>query len=56
MEERLRFDCREDWLASRSIGIGASEAAAIVGDSKFQTRAELWELKTGKREKRRASC
>ena len=46
----MRFDCREDWLAERGRGIGASEAAAIVGDSKFQTRAELWELKTGKRE------
>ena len=48
MEERLRFNSREEWLAARGRGIGASEAGAIVGDSKFMTRAELWELKTGK--------
>lgn len=49
MTERLHCVNREDWLSNRGRGIGASEAAAIVGDSKFMTRAELWELKTGKR-------
>ena len=48
----LRLHCRnrEDWLAQRSRGIGASEAAAIVGDSKFQTKLDLWKLKTGRME------
>lgn len=40
---------REGWLKDRMNGIGASEAAAIVGASPYQTNIELWELKTGKR-------
>lgn len=40
---------REGWLKDRLSGIGASEAAAIVGASPYQTNIELWELKTGKR-------
>lgn len=45
--ERLRFANREEWLAGRNRGIGASEAAAIVGMSPWQTAAGLWRLKTG---------
>ena len=46
--ERLHFENREDWLANRGRGIGASEAAAAVGESKFCSRLELWKRKTGR--------
>lgn len=42
------YEDRESWLAGRS-GIGASEAAAVCGLSKWQTPIGLWELKTGKK-------
>lgn len=41
---------RERWLAERKKGIGASEAAAVVGQSPYKTNVELWEEKTGRRE------
>lgn len=40
---------RQDWLKARLNGIGASEAAAIIGCSPYMTNTELWELKTGRR-------
>lgn len=40
---------REEWLKERLKGIGASEAAAIVGQSPYMTNVELWELKTGRK-------
>lgn len=44
---------REAWLEARKEqGIGASEAAAICGFSKWQTRTELWEIKTGRRQRK----
>lgn len=49
MLERIRYENREDWLNGRSRGIGASEAAAVVGKSKWQSAVELWRLKTGRR-------
>ena len=39
---------REDWLKQRQQGIGASEAAAAVGLSPYQSQLELWMLKTGR--------
>lgn len=45
--KRIRFQNREEWLQWRVNGIGASEAGAIMGDSKWQTKIELWRLKTG---------
>lgn len=45
--ERLTFDSREEWLAGRGRGIGASEAAAAVGMSPWQTPMQLWRLKIG---------
>ena len=45
---RMHFRNRKEWLGARPFVLGASEAAAVVGDSKFQTRAQLWEVKTGK--------
>ena len=47
MQKRIECNSREDWLATRSIGIGASEAAAAVGQSPWQTPIELWQLKSG---------
>lgn len=45
--ERLHFENREDWLAGRMQGIGASEAAAVVGMSPWMSKLELWRLKVG---------
>lgn len=47
MTERLRCEDRNDWLSARFRGIGASEAAAAIGMSPWQTPLELWKLKTG---------
>lgn len=37
---------REEWLASRATGIGASEVASVLGVG-FQTPAEVWLRKVG---------
>ena len=47
MQNRIRCKAREDWLTTRALGIGASEAAAAVGMSPWQTPIELWKLKSG---------
>ena len=48
--ERICPTNREEWLAARQIqGIGASEAAAIVGLSPWMSKNELWYIKTGKK-------
>ena len=39
----------EEWLRERMNGIGASEAAAIMGMSPYMTNEMLWEIKTGRR-------
>lgn len=36
---------RESWLRERSRGIGASEAAALMGESPWETPADLWAAK-----------
>lgn len=44
----MHFEDRETWLARRNTqGIGASEAAAVVGLSPWMTPLELWRLKVG---------
>jgi putative phage-type endonuclease len=35
------------WHTARSRGIGASEIAAVLGESPFQSALELWSVKTG---------
>lgn len=40
---------RAEWLKARINGIGASEAAAVVGMSPYKSNTELWEEKTGRR-------
>ena len=47
MLQRITFEDRTSWLSGRSGGIGASEAAAVVGASPWQTPLELWKLKLG---------
>lgn len=44
---RQRPKTREEWLTLRKSGIGASEAAAIVGLSPWMTASELYEIKSG---------
>lgn len=46
--KRKKFQNRNEWLAGRSEqGIGASEAAACLGLSKWQTPVQLWRIMTG---------
>lgn len=47
MQKRIKCVSREDWLSTRSMGIGASEAAAAVGMSPWQSPIDLWKLKSG---------
>ena len=51
MTQRLHFSSREEWLAGRAAigGIGASEAAAALGESKWKSRLDLWREKTGRK-------
>jgi len=42
---------RSDWLAIRKRGIGASDAAAAIGLSPYQSPLELWLVKTGRDER-----
>ena len=49
---REHYENREEWLAARKAGIGASEAAAVIGKSSFMSNMELWRLKTGRAEKK----
>lgn len=39
---------REDWLKSRQSGIGASDAACIMGLNPWKTNHDLWMEKTGR--------
>lgn len=52
MTERLIFNSRAEWLAGREAihGIGASEAAAAIGESRRKSRIDLWREKTGRKE------
>lgn len=44
------MDNRADWLKARLHGIGASEAAAVVGMSPYKSNIELWEEKTSRKQ------
>ena len=35
---------RDEWLEARKQGIGASEAAAAIGISPYQSQLELWSI------------
>ena len=45
--KRLKFDSREEWLAARQQGIGASEVASVVGLNPWETPYQLWRRKLG---------
>lgn len=45
--KRIKCKTREEWLSNRQSGIGASESAAIIGQSPWMTAQDLWKLKTG---------
>lgn len=45
--KRLQFDGRKAWLEARTHGIGASEVAAVVGLSPWETPYQLWRRKVG---------
>jgi putative phage-type endonuclease len=44
-------DRREEWLKEREKGIGGSEAAAILGMNPYMSNVELWEYKTGRKQR-----
>lgn len=41
------YETREQWLAARRDGLGASDAAAVLGVSNWKTNVQLWEEKCG---------
>jgi putative phage-type endonuclease len=41
------YETRDDWLKSRADGIGASEGAAVMNASPFQSEYALWAEKAG---------
>ena len=41
---------RDEWLAARKNGIGASDAACILGLNPWKSNVQLWEEKTGRRQ------
>lgn len=45
----MRIDNRADWLKARRNGVGASEAASVMGISRYKSNVELWQEKTGRR-------
>jgi putative phage-type endonuclease len=44
---RVAVETREDWLAARTTGIGASEAPAILGESPWAGPLTIWRRKRG---------
>ena len=50
MLEIMKFDTREAWLTGRDAiqGLGGSDAAAAVGQSKRKSMVQLWKEKTGR--------
>lgn len=41
---------QEEWHRKRALGIGGSDAAAILGKNPYRNNVELWEIKTGIRQ------
>jgi putative phage-type endonuclease len=39
---------REAWLAARRSGVGGSELAAVLGESRYRTAFDVWRDKTGR--------
>lgn len=51
MVRMTQFKSREEWLNARTSYIGGSEAACIVGQNPYMSNVELWEIKTGRRQR-----
>lgn len=47
----FHYGSREEWLEKRSSYIGGSEASSIVGLNPYLSNVELWEIKTGRRQR-----
>lgn len=47
MKQVIKYKSREEWLANRSNGIGASEVGTILGLNPFETPYQLWRRKKG---------
>lgn len=41
-----------DWLENRRFAVGGSEIAAVLGLSPYMTNVDLWELKTGRQQRK----
>lgn len=52
---RTHFEDRESWLDGRGVGIGGSEAAAVLGLSPWLSSVRLWEQKTGQKQAKNIS-
>lgn len=48
MARSITYPNRKEWLASRQKGIGSSDAAAILGASKWGTPLSVWAEKVGR--------
>jgi len=46
--EIIDYADRDDWVSGRQEGIGASDAAAILGENKYKSAYTLWAETTGK--------
>ena len=51
--EVIRAESREEWLEKRGDArrIGGSECAAVLGMNPWMTNVDLWEIKTGRKQK-----
>ena len=45
MNEKKQSKSREQWLQERKKGIGGSDAAVVIGKSKWKNNVQLWEEK-----------
>lgn len=43
----IKYKTREEWLQNRTMGIGASEAATVLGLNPWETPYQLWRRKKG---------
>ena len=47
MKKIVRYKSREEWVANRSLGIGASEVGTMLGINEWETPYQLWRRKKG---------
>lgn len=43
----ISYSSKAEWLTNRSIGIGGSDIATVIGVNKYKTDYQLWKEKTG---------